>query len=111
MASIPFLSMNTRSTARVIIDTDIGSDIDDAYALAFAMKVGLDIAGISTVSGDTVKRGRIAKKMLGLAGKNSVPVFAGKNSRAILTHDRWVDPSEMLDVQQGIDGMVEFYWR
>ncbi len=95
----------------IIIDTDIGFDIDDAYALAMAIKGGLQIGGISTVSGNTLKRGRIAKKMLVLAGKGDVPVFAGKRSRALLTHDRWVSPSEILDVQQDVDAMIEHYWH
>ena len=99
------------STGPVIIDTDIGTDIDDAYALALAIKGGLQIAGISTVSGNTLKRGRIAKKMLVLGGKKDVPVFAGKNSRVLLTYDRWVPEFEVLDIHQGVDAMIEHYWH
>ncbi len=95
----------------IMIDTDIGSDIDDAYALALAIKGGLQISGISTVSGETFKRGRIAKKMLVLEGKGDVPVFAGKRSHALLTYDRWVPESEILDVHQDVDAMIEHYWH
>ncbi|MEX2684706.1 MAG: nucleoside hydrolase [Candidatus Sigynarchaeota archaeon] len=99
------------STYPIIIDTDIGTDIDDAYALALAIKSDLQIAGISTVSGNTCKRGRIAKKMLVIGGKKDVPVFAGKNSRVLLTYDRWVSESEVLEVAQGVDAMIEHYWH
>jgi purine nucleosidase len=103
--------MNENDATGIIIDTDIGTDIDDAYALAMAIKGGLRIAGISTVSGDTFKRGRIAKKMLVLSGKDDVPVFAGMASRSVLTHDRWVPDSDVLDVHQGLDEMVDHYWH
>ncbi|MBN2153001.1 MAG: nucleoside hydrolase [Candidatus Lokiarchaeota archaeon] len=99
------------ATGPVLIDTDVGTDIDDAYAIALAIKSGLRIAGISTVSGDTLKRGRIAKKMLHIAGMAEVPVFAGIGSRSMLTHERWVPVSDTLEVHQGIDGLIEHYWR
>lgn len=64
---------------KVIIDTDIGDDIDDAFALLFAMKLGFDIVGITTVFGNTEQRARITKKLLKLYGNGyeNVPVFAG----------------------------------
>ena len=64
---------------KVIIDTDIGDDIDDAFAILFAMKLNFDIVGITTVFGDTEQRARIAKKLLKLYGHGyeNVPVFAG----------------------------------
>ncbi|MBR5539326.1 MAG: nucleoside hydrolase, partial [Clostridia bacterium] len=64
---------------KYIIDMDIGDDIDDALALFFAMKLDIDIVGITTVFGDTEKRARIAKKMLKTYGGRyaDVPVFAG----------------------------------
>ena len=61
---------------KYIIDTDIGDDIDDAFALDLALKKDLGLAGITTVFKNTDDRARIAKKMLALAGKD-VPVYAG----------------------------------
>lgn len=50
---------------KVVIDTDIGSDVDDAYALAFAlMRPELDVLAITTACGPTVKRARIAQRLL-----------------------------------------------
>jgi inosine-uridine nucleoside N-ribohydrolase len=47
---------------KFIIDTDIGSDADDALALAYALKSGIEVALVTTVHGDTRLRGSVAKK-------------------------------------------------
>lgn len=61
-----------------ILDTDIGTDVDDALALAVALRhPGLDLRAVTTVSGDTVRRARIAKKLLVLAGRDDIEVAAG----------------------------------
>ena len=61
-----------------ILDTDIGTDVDDALALAFALRhPDLDLRAVTTVSGDTVRRARIAKKLLLLAGRDDIEVAAG----------------------------------
>lgn len=64
---------------KAIIDMDIGDDIDDAFALLLAMKLNIEIIGITTVFKNTAHRARITKKMLSLFGNGyeSVPVFAG----------------------------------
>ncbi len=63
----------------LILDTDIGTDVDDALALAFAVRhPELDLRAVTTVSGDTVRRARIAKKLLLLAGRDDVEVAAGE---------------------------------
>lgn len=61
---------------KLLVDTDIGDDIDDALALGLGLKCGADIVGITTVFGDTVRRARIARKLLSAAGRD-VPVYAG----------------------------------
>ena len=45
----------------VIFDTDIGTDIDDAYALAALVhRPELEVLGVTTVSSDAVARARLA---------------------------------------------------
>ena len=64
----------------VIFDTDIGTDIDDAYALVALMhRPELRVLGVTTVSGDAVARARLAAKLMRVAGGKwaSVPVYAG----------------------------------
>src|SRR3990172_2886434 len=61
-----------------ILDTDTGTDVDDALAIAFAVRhPELDLRAVTTVSGDTVRRARIAKKLLALAGRDDIEVAAG----------------------------------
>ena len=64
----------------MILDTDIGTDIDDAFALALIINSPeFELLGVTTVSGDTAARARIAAKMLWEAGGKwrQVPVVAG----------------------------------
>ena len=62
----------------VIIDTDIGDDIDDAFALALALKSPeLKVLGVSTAFGDTTMRARIVDRYLKAVGRSDIPVFAG----------------------------------
>jgi inosine-uridine nucleoside N-ribohydrolase len=63
----------------VIFDTDIGTDIDDAYALAALMKrPALQVLGVTTVSSDAGARARLAAKLLSVAGGKwaKTPVYA-----------------------------------
>ena len=67
---------------KIIIDTDIGSDIDDAFAVALALKSPqVEILGISTASGDTAARARILDRMLAASGFEKIPVAVGAPTR------------------------------
>jgi len=72
---------------RIWIDTDLGSDVDDALALAYALRhPELELVGVSTVFGDVSLRTRITRALLEVAGQASVPVVTGLG--APLTPDR-----------------------
>ena len=63
---------------KVIIDTDIGDDIDDAFALLCALaNPEFDILGITTVFKNTPQRAKIVKDILKSVGREDIPVFAG----------------------------------
>ncbi len=65
-------------TTPVIFDTDAGTDIDDLYALALIVAhPELELLGVTTTTGDTQARARLAAKMLRLQGAPDVPVYAG----------------------------------
>jgi purine nucleosidase len=67
----------TGSTERILLDTDIGSDIDDALCLAYLLaRHGCELAGITTVSGEPGRRAAIASALCRAAGKD-VPIHAG----------------------------------
>jgi len=64
----------------IILDTDIGTDIDDALALALCLaSPELDLTGITTVYVNTLLRSKIALKLLELAGVSHISVYAGEN--------------------------------
>lgn len=66
---------------KVILDTDIGTDVDDAIALTFGVKSPeIELLAVTTASGDAPFRAKIAKKMLRLLGREDVPVAAGVSS-------------------------------
>jgi purine nucleosidase len=77
----------------VIFDTDIGTDIDDAYALAALIhRPELELLGVTTVSSDAVARARLAAKLLRVAGGPwaDVPVYAGISTPAqYMTQVEW----------------------
>lgn len=62
---------------KYIIDTDLGDDIDDAFALDLALKLNLDLVCVTTVYRNTRERARIAKKLLSMYGRAEIPVYAG----------------------------------
>lgn len=62
----------------IILDTDIGDDIDDALALAMLLGLGeIDLRGVVTVHGEVELRTRIAAKMLVTNARLEVPVATG----------------------------------
>jgi inosine-uridine nucleoside N-ribohydrolase len=62
---------------KVILDTDIGSDIDDAVALAYLLaQPECELLGITTVTGESDKRAMMASVLCRAAGKD-VPIFPG----------------------------------
>lgn len=63
----------------ILLDTDIGSDIDDAFAFALILaSPELELRGVTTVSGDTQARALLACAWLSRIGRKDVPVAAGK---------------------------------
>jgi inosine-uridine nucleoside N-ribohydrolase len=62
----------------VILDTDIGDDIDDAFALALALhSPELRLLGVTTAFRDTELRARLVDRYLGAVGRSDIPVAAG----------------------------------
>jgi inosine-uridine nucleoside N-ribohydrolase len=62
----------------VILDTDIGTDIDDTWALAMMLKSPeLDVKLIVSDSGDTRYRAKIVARMLEIGGRTDIPVGIG----------------------------------
>jgi purine nucleosidase len=62
---------------KIILDTDIGTDVDDAMALLYLLNhKDVEVLGISTAYGDTQLRGQIVSHYLELLGRQ-IPIYAG----------------------------------
>jgi purine nucleosidase len=68
---------------KVILDTDIGDDIDDAYALGLVLtSPELQLMGVTTAWGDTGLRAQLVEGLLCETGRQNIPVFAGVTTKA-----------------------------
>lgn len=70
---------------KILLDTDIGSDIDDAVCLAYLLaQPDCDLLGITTVSGEPVRRAAMASALCRVAGKD-IPIFPGAADPLLVT--------------------------
>lgn len=72
------------SMKKIIIDTDIGDDVDDAIAVAYLIRTmkkrnDIDIIGITTVYGDTHKKAEIVSNLLEAENVEDINVYAGES--------------------------------
>src|SRR6266849_8364946 len=66
------------TTEKIIIDTDIGGDIDDAFAVGLALRSPeYQILGISSAWGDTQLRARLLSRFLKETGRGDIHVAIG----------------------------------
>lgn len=64
---------------KVIIDTDLGDDVDDAVAIALAaLSPEIEVAGITTVFKDTKARAEMVKDLLEFYHMDRIPVYVGQ---------------------------------
>jgi inosine-uridine nucleoside N-ribohydrolase len=76
----------------VIIDTDVGDDIDDAFALAIALQdPRLEVIGVTTAWGDTHTRALLVRRLLAALGRRDVMVAQGPatTSTVPFTQRKW----------------------
>lgn len=100
--------------AKIIIDTDIGDDIDDAFAIAYAIKSGLQIEGITTVFRNSKKRAQMAKALLRTYKREDIAICAGIDAPLVAPimareNDRFTNDGEFIPCQyQGIMDLEEY---
>ena len=106
---------------KILLDTDIGSDIDDALALLLLLQLpNVEIVGITTVYGQVSIRAKVAKKILD-AAQISVPCFAGAaeplwspmriwhsgtEGQGVLDEEEYDAPLEVFGIQTGADDFI-----
>jgi len=77
-----------RSTLKVLFDCDIGSDIDDAYALALLLaSPEIELVGITVGHARTADRAPLALRMLWESGLEHVPVHVGRETPLVTLRD------------------------
>ena len=83
----------------VILDTDIGFDVDDVWALAFMLKCPeLDVKLITTNTGDTTYSARLVAKILDAAGRTDIPIGIGIPLEPVgKTHTEWLGNYSLND--------------
>jgi len=99
----------------VILDTDIGGDIDDTWALAMILKCPeLDVKLVVSDTGDTIYRAKIIAKMLEVAGRTDVPVGIGKpfDVRKHYNQGAWVEDYDLASYpgvvhEDGIGALID----
>ena len=74
----PAASPSARNPQLVLLDTDIGDDIDDVFALSLLLKSPeVKLLGITTAYGDTELRARLLDRYLTAVGRTDIPIAVG----------------------------------
>ena len=84
------------SAREILLDTDIGTDVDDALALALILAVPekLALAAVTTVAGDTAVRARVASRLLAAGGRPDIEVCAGAGEALARSSFHWAGHEE-----------------
>ena len=91
-ASRPAAGVVTRAPEKIILDTDIGDDIDDAFALGLALNSPeIQLVGVTTAWGDTALRARLVNRLLQETKNGGIPVAEGiaTKSATPFSQARW----------------------
>jgi inosine-uridine nucleoside N-ribohydrolase len=98
----------------VILDTDIGGDIDDTWALFFALRSPeIHLKLITTDHGNTRARARLLAKLLEVAGRTDIPIGIGiQQTEDELNQGAWVEDYDLASYpgtlhQDGVQALVD----
>jgi inosine-uridine nucleoside N-ribohydrolase len=102
------------SRVSLILDTDIGGDIDDTWALAMLLGCPrVDLKLIVTGFDNTPEKTRLAAKILDQAGRTDVPIGTGiKTSALRLNQSDWVQGYDLAAYpgvihEDGVQAMID----
>jgi purine nucleosidase len=94
----------------VWVDTDIGDDIDDAFALGLILRSPeLHLLGISTAFGDTETRARLVDRFLAATSQQAIPVTAGVHTETdnVMTQRAYADRYPGHAHPDGVPAMLD----
>ncbi len=102
----------------VILDTDIGTDIDDTWALALLLSLPeLDLKLVVTDHGDTVTRARVVAKILQASGRTDIPIGIGLRGKPVPVPQRdWVGDYDLAHYpgvvfQDGVSALIDLVMK
>ncbi|MCC8027508.1 MAG: nucleoside hydrolase [Clostridium sp.] len=63
---------------KILLDTDIGTDMDDACAIAYLLaRPDVELMGVTTVTGEALERAQLVSAICMSMGQPDIPVFPG----------------------------------
>jgi inosine-uridine nucleoside N-ribohydrolase len=96
---------------KVIVDMDIGDDIDDAFALGLLLQSPeIEIVGITTAWGDTALRAQLLERMLRETGHRNIPVAQGIHTSGNpqpFTQSRYAQHGQLQAKIDAVDFMLD----
>lgn len=97
-------------TVPLLLDTDIGSDIDDAVCLAYLLsEPRCDLLGVTTVSGQPRKRAMLADAVCRAAGQQDVPIRSGCDDPLLIEQYQSAAPqAEVLPEWEHREGFAPY---
>jgi purine nucleosidase len=98
----------------VVLDTDIGTDVDDVVALGLLLRAPrIDLRAVTTVYVNAGLRARMVKAVLALAGRDDIPVGSGADlpllKRDPLAWEGW-EGEGIVDVALTVDTQAFEQW-
>jgi len=105
--------MEEKKLIPVILDTDIGDDIDDSWAIIFMLNSPeLDIKLINVALDSGNKRAAMVAEILELAGRTDIPIGIGcgtSTGACLVRNEQWVTDFDVLKYSGEIydDGIEE----
>ena len=103
-----------KKSVPLILDTDIGSDIDDTWALAMILKSPeIDLKMVTTNEYDTIYKTKLAAKMLQIAGREDVILGIGAVGKESYNHiQEWVEDYDLSSYpnvrENAADAIIEY---
>ncbi|HBQ83304.1 MAG TPA: nucleoside hydrolase, partial [Bacteroidales bacterium] len=89
---------------KIIFDCDLGSDIDDAFALGLILaSPEFEVLGIVMDHGLTDKRAQVAGKMLYMTDREDIPIVVGRKTTQVVGSDQPAEYSSQYYWAEGFN--------
>lgn len=108
--TLSYISKIFNRKHEIIVDTDVGDDIDDAFAIVWALLARrLSVEAVLTAHGDTELRARLTRKLLQSYGQHHIPVWPGvsTNTDVVFTQKDYTEGFGPSPAGDGIQSALE----